>query len=331
MVQIQSTPVPLSPPLLMKYVLSLLLACGCLAIPAFAAAPLRVLVASDGSAEGLQFQAQSVVALSQQGAQASAAAASWSLDGTDVLVIYGAEMKALPPEQQAQITAFANRGGGLVFVHGAVAAGDAAWLKPLLGGAWVPGKSRDFLSRMMLYVATDQHPIVRGASAFDIDDKTLYDLDIDSKVHVLASAFTPNITGLKDDRREAAQSRSKADRANVYDLQPQMWAYESEAPSGGKAHRAFALLQGDAATLNHESIRAFILRGIAWTGERENLDEFCPKEMLASLRYPKGGPERPEDTVKQFQIEPHFSATVVAAEPLINKPIAVQWDAAGRM
>ena len=79
------------------------------------------------------------------------------------------------------------------------------------------------------------------------------------------------------------------------------------------------------------AIRAFILRGIAWTGGRENLDEFCAKEQVASLRYPAGGPERPEDTVKQFQIHPSFKATVAAAEPLINKPIAVQWDAAGRM
>ena len=86
-----------------------------------------------------------------------------------------------------------------------------------------------FFSKMMLYVATDQHPIVRDASPFDIDDETLYDLDMDPAVHVLASAFTPKITGVKEERREAAQARSKEGRANVYDLQPQLWAYETEA------------------------------------------------------------------------------------------------------
>jgi putative membrane-bound dehydrogenase-like protein len=316
----------------MKRIPILLLAFASLVAPTFAADALRVLVASDASATGSKLQSELIATLNSHGAKASAAPESGPLGEADVLVLYGAEMKALPAERQAAIEAFANRGGGLVFLHGGAAAGDAAWLKPLIGGAWAPGKSRDFMSRMMLYVATDQHPIVRGASAFDVDDATLYDLDMDPAVHVLASAFTPKITGLKEERREAAQARSKEGRANVYDLQPQLWAYETEtAPAGAKKHRAFVMLQGGAATLEHESMRTFILRGIAWTGGRENLDEFCSKEEVASLRYPAGGPERPEDTVKQFQIRPGFTATVVAAEPLINKPIAVQWDGAGRM
>ena len=322
---------PMSPRLyIMKRFPVLLLAFASLVAPTFAADALRVVVASDASATGARLQSELVAELNSRGAKASAAPESGALGDADVLVLYGAEMKALPAERRVAIEAFANKGGGLVFLHGAAAAGDAAWLKSLIGGAWVPDKSRDFLSKMMLYVATDQHPIVRGASAFDVDDLTFYDLDMAPAAHVLASAFTPKITGLKEERREAAQARSTADRANIYDLQPQMWAFETET-AGAKKHRAFVALQGAGPTLEHASIRTFILRGIAWTGGRENLDEFCSKEQVASLRYPAGGPETPADTVKQFQIHPSFKASVAAAEPLINKPIAVQWDAAGRM
>ena len=316
----------------MKRILLLLLAFASLVAPTFAADALRVLVSSDASATGEKLQSELIATLNSHGANASAAPENGSLTDADVLVLYGADTKALPAERRTAIEAFANRGGGLVFLHGGAAAGDAAWLKPLIGGAWVEGKSRDFFSKMMLYVATDQHPIVRGASAFDIDDETLYDLDTDPAAQVLASAFTPKITGLKEERREAAQAHSTADRANIYDLQPQLWAYETEAaPAGAKKHRAFVALQGGAAALAHASIRTFILRGIAWTAGRENLDEFTSKKQVAALRYPAGGPERPEDTAKQFRIHPSFKASVAAAEPLINKPIAVQWDAAGRM
>jgi putative membrane-bound dehydrogenase-like protein len=39
----------------------------------------------------------------------------------------------------------------------------------------------------------------------------------------------------------------------------------------------------------------------------------------------------PADAIKQFRMQPGFNASVVAAEPLISKPIAVQWDARGRL
>ena len=147
---------------------------------------------------------------------------------------------------------------------------------------------------------------------------------------MLASAFTPKITNPRADkgrrRREAG-----ADRANVFDIQPQIWTYEPPAADGITPHRAFVALQGEAATLNHPSYRTFILRGIAWAGKRANLDEFTAPAEVAALRYPPGGPETAEDTVKQMRIEPGFKATVVAAEPLINKPIAVQWDGSGRL
>ena len=51
--------------------------------------------------------------------------------------------------------------------------------------------------------------------------------------------------------------------------QPQMWTFE-----GADKNRAFVLLQGSEESLNHASIRTFILRGIAWAAKRDPFQEF---------------------------------------------------------
>jgi len=39
----------------------------------------------------------------------------------------------------------------------------------------------------------------------------------------------------------------------------------------------------------------------------------------------------PENEMKQFYLPPGFHAELVAAEPLVQDPIAIDWDADGRM
>ena len=255
-------------------------------------------------------------AIEKSGAQIVDSAA---LNSADVLVIQNADPKSPAKIDRTAVEAFAKRGGGIVIVGSAIESGE--WLKPITGGAWTE-QSRKFPSLMMLFPLTDAHAITRAASAFDITDDTSYDLDLDPAIHVLGSAFTPKVTGKKKDNR----APEKLDRANVYDVQPQMWTFE-----GADKHRAFVLLQGGAESLKHASIRTFILRGIAWAAQRGNADELCSAEDLATLRYPAGGPRRAEETVKSFELLPEFSATAIASEPLINKPIAMQFDAKGRL
>ncbi|MGV3533976.1 MAG: PVC-type heme-binding CxxCH protein, partial [Chthoniobacteraceae bacterium] len=233
-------------------------------------------------------------------------------ESAEVILVAGADA------DRAAVEAAAKRGAGIVLVGSAIEAGE--WLKPIVGAAWTP-KSRKFASQMMLYPLTDAHAITRGASPFDLADLTPYDLDLDPAIQVVGSAFTPKATGRRDSR-----APEKLDRANVYDVQPQMWTFEKEGQ-----HRAFVLLQGGRDALNHASIRTFILRGIAWTAKREQVDELVKKEDLATLRYPVGGPRLAADTAKSFDLTPGFKATAIASEPLINKPIAMQWDARGRL
>lgn len=273
-----------------------------------AAAPLKIAVIAD--AETLR------TIVSQNGVQILDASA---LNSADVLVLNASKKASLEGIDRAAVEAFAKKGGGIVVVGGTTL--EADWLKPLAGGAST-ADSRKFASQMMLYPLTDGHPITRDASPFDLQDETSYDLSLVPSIRVLASAFTPKVTSKRRDDR----APERFDRANVYDLQPQMWAYEVE-----KEHRAFVLLQGGAESLKHASIRSFILRGIAWAAKRDNVDELCTKSDLAALRYPAGGPRPASETVKSFDLHPGFKATAVASEPLINKAIAMQWDASGRL
>ncbi|MEK0445370.1 MAG: hypothetical protein RLZZ399_691 [Verrucomicrobiota bacterium] len=241
------------------------------------------------------------------------------LSEAEVLVIHGPGGQKRLDAARSEVEAFVKRGGGLVVLGNGIE--SAASLKPWVGGAWTP-QSRKFSGLTMFYPFTEGHPITRDAYAFDVTDDTVYDLDLDPGIQVIGSAFTPKVTRKKVDNR----APEKLDRANVYDIQPQMWTYQS--PSG---NRAFVLLQGGSTTLRHDSMRTFVLRGIAWASKRENFDDLRGLPSRERLHYPEGGARTAEETVKSFDLTPGFEARVVASEPLIHKPIAMQFDARGRL
>ena len=283
------------------------------------AAPIKVLVVADKP----ELRESLSAMLPKNGTQTEMAEAldDAALGRAEVLVLAGSDLQPVGVDHREALEAFAKRGGGIVALRGAIAAADASWWKPLIGGAWTE-QSRKFANKLMLFTLTDSHPITKSATPFDLDDETFYDLDRDEAINVLASAFTSKVTAKKAD----AHSTENLDRANVFDLQPQMWTFE-----GADQHRAFVLLQGLPTTLLHASIRSFIRRGIAWVAKRENVDELCTPEDLATLRYPKDGARVAADTVKSFDLLPGFKAKAIASEPLITKPIAMQWDARGRL
>src|SRR2546423_1913992 len=77
-------------------------------------------------------------------------------------------------------------------------------------------------------------------------------------------------------------------------------------------------------------MRALILRSIAWAAKK-NVDLLTTKTELASLQYPVGGPSAPEQAAKKLKVQRDFDLKLIAAEPLIAKPIYIDWDAKGRM
>jgi hypothetical protein len=285
-------------------------------------APVRVLLPGAGTPVARTLALEIGPLLTQNGAafeKTEGFPSEAQLKNADVVILAGQDFKTFGGEAKTALEAFAKRGGGVVAIGSALQAGD--WMQGVVGGASTP-QSRKFSNKLMFMPVTDAHPLTRNATAFDIEDETWYDLATAPSIQVLASAFTPKVTSKKVDPR----APEKLDRANVYDLQPQLWAYE--APD---SHRAVVLMQEKENALHHASIRSFLLRGIAWAARQENTDAFCSKTDLASLRYPKDGARTAADTVKSLELQPGFKASVIASEPLINKPIAMQWDGQGRL
>ena len=250
----------------------------------------------------------------------------------DVMVMYAEAAGNITPEQRPILETFIKRGGGLVIIHTASVANKpetSAYWKSIIGGSWVQGKTKWKEGPMNLYYVENErigggHPITKGAANFRLDDEIYYDMDISPDVRVLATAYTPKV---KDGKKEAPGGK-----ANVYDIQPQMWVYERTAEGGTKPYRAFVSIPGHLySTFELPQYRAILLRGISWAAHHENLDEYCKLEELASLTYPPGGPSHPADERKQLEVHPDFNMTLVTSEPLINKPICLNWDPAGRL
>lgn len=245
------------------------------------------------------------------------------LQNTDVLVMYAQDGGNATEEQKNNVNAFTKRGGGLVVIHTAAVSDDPAWWKSVIGGAWVPGKTKWKEGPMDLYFTENQyigggHPLTKGAANFHLDDEIYYDMDISPDVHVLATSYTPNVP--------AGKKVAEGGKANIYDIQPQMWTYEKDN------YRAFVTIPGHLySTFEQPNYRALLLRGIAWAGKRQNVDEFCKPDEIDTLTYPKGGPQRPADTLKALEIHPDFNLTLVAAEPLINKPMNFDWAPDGSL
>ena len=308
----------------------------CFSLSAAAAEPLRVFIRGGKKSHGPnaheheKFLNDWKVLLAERGMKTDGAM-DWptaeQLKQTDVLVMYAQEGGNATEEQKANVAEFTKRGGGLVVIHTASVSNDPPWWKSVIGGAWVPGKTKFKEGMMDLYYTENQkigggHPITRGASNFRINDEIYYDMDISPDVNVLATSYTPYGRG----------GKAPGDKVQVFDVQPMMWTYEKTAEGGAKPYRAVVSIPGHLYfTFEKPHFRAVLLRSIAWAGHRENVDEFCKPEEVASLTYPEGGPQKPEDTLKALEIHPDFKLTLVAAEPLITKPMNFDWDPAGRL
>lgn len=310
-----------------------------LTVCADAAEPLRVFIRGGqkthgpGAHEHEQFLKDWQVLLRERGAQVEGGMdlpTDEQLARTDVIVMYAQEGGTVPPSRWAAFDEYLKRGGGLVVLHTAVVSTQPDHWKTVIGATWRPDRAKWREGPMDLYYAEsqrmvgDQHPITRGASNFHLDDEIYYDLDYSPDIRVLATSYTPNVIGGK--------KAAEGGKPHIYDIQPQMWVYERAVEGAARPYRAFVSVPGHLyKTFSLPHYRAVVLRGIAWAGWRENLDEFCTPEELASLTYPEGGPQRPEDTLKNLEIHPDFTMTLVAAEPLINKPMNFDWDPQGRL
>jgi len=226
------------------------------------------------------------------------------LANTDVMVMYCADGATIKPEQRPYFEEFLKRGGGLVVIHDAIVASkDPEYFQQIVGGVWQNGKAKWHEGEVGVYFQDREHPVTKNMANFDADDEVYFALNILPEARVLASSFH-----------------------DVFTIAPQIWAYEKDN------HRALVSIPGHKTTsFALPNYRCLLLRAIAWTGKRENVDYLCKPEELASLEYPEGGPQRPEKSLEKMAIHPDFNMSLVAAEPMLNKPMNMDWDPRGRM
>ncbi|MGZ8937706.1 MAG: PVC-type heme-binding CxxCH protein, partial [Limisphaerales bacterium] len=277
-----------------------------------AAEPLRIFIRSGPKTHGPgqhdhpRFLEDYTKLLNDRGAKATGKQGfptAQELDNTDVLVMFLAEGGTVSPEDRANLDKFLKRGGGVVTLHDAVCGTDPQWFKTIVGGAWEHKHSKWYEGEVGTYFIDTEHPITKGASNFDFKDEIYYDLHMMPEAHVLATSFH-----------------------SVFVVAPQMWTYEKDK------YRSFVWLAGHEYENFHKPhVRALLLRGIAWAGKRQNVDELCSKEELGSLKYPEGGPTAPEKALATMNVHPEFKMNLVASEPLLEKAISMDWDPQGRL
>ena len=242
-------------------------------------------------------------------------------DNTDVMVMYCAEGGAIHGEERERLELFLKRGGGLVVIHDSICGNDPHWWKTVIGGAWEDGHSKWHLDDTALYFTDYAHPITDGVSNWNFDDEIYWDLHLVSEARILCSAYVP-------DKRNTKAGRPLP---SIYDVAPQMWTLERKLPGATAPYRAFVSIPGHRTkSFDFLPFRAVLLRSIAWAGRRD-IDSLCNADELASLRYHEGGPTAPDKAAPSLKVHSDFSLTLIAAEPLINKPISLDWDSAGRL
>ncbi len=327
----------------------------------FAAEPLRVFIRAGekshapGAHDFPQFLKDWTAMLNERGAKCEGSLefpTKEQLDRTDVLILHAQEAGNIQiGEQRKNLMAFLARGGGLVVLHAGAVSRDHDWFKSIIGGSWKFGQTKWLEAPLSLYFTDRDNPITQDISNFDLDDEIYYDMDLLPDVKVLAAAYTPKGKdtegkGNQEAQARAAEAVAKKKGVNIYDIQPQMWTYEiaispDQTPTlnsqlstlNSTPYRAFVCIPGHwYQNFSHNGLRTAILRGIAWAGKRENVDEFCkPGELGDALRYVEGGVPRPQDMPQHLEIHPEFEISLVAAEPLINNPMNIDWDEKGRL
>ncbi|GEP44017.1 hypothetical protein BGE01nite_33080 [Brevifollis gellanilyticus] len=310
-------------------------------LSASAAEPLRVFIRAGkkshapGAHDFPQFLKDWVPLLNERGAKADGSLefpTKEQLDKTDVLILHAQEAGNIQiGSERKNLDEFLARGGGLVVIHAGAVSKDHDWFKGVIGGSWKFGQTKWLEAPMSLYFTDHDNPITKDITNFDIDDEIYYDMDLLPEAKILAAAYTPNTPQVKGGNKEAqaraAEAVAKHKGVNIYDIQPQIWTYEKDK------YRAFTCIPGHwYKNFSHVGLHTAILRGIAWAGKRENVDEFCkPNELGDALRYAEGGCPSPQELPKALEVHPEFNLSLVAAEPLINKPMNVDWDAKGRL
>jgi type 1 glutamine amidotransferase len=193
---------------------------------------------------------------------------------TDVLVMFAADAGTILGADRDHLLAFLRRGGGIVCLHDCVVTSqDPQWFKTIVGGSWENGVARYYEGENTYSYVSPEHPVVKGAANFTIDDEVYWNLHLMPDIQVLAVSTQP----IRPSRGAAAPPTPA-----IRTLIPQIWAYEHQIDDG-RPYRAFVSLLGHHfTTFSSPHARAIVLRAIAWTGGRD-VDSFTTADEVRGL------------------------------------------------
>ena len=193
------------------------------------------------------------------------------LEHTDVLVIYKGDAGFMSDSEQAALTAFVQRGGGLVSLHDSLCGPDPAYFATLVGGAKKHGEVNYTLDAEVPYIIVDRSsPIMQGMTDLTIVDEAFFKMTWAQgpAIHPLATAVIAGTPSAGLHKGEVV---------------PQIWTYE-HTPANGQPARAFVWMQGHIyANYANPQIQAMLLRGIAWAGHK-------PVDELVDYKAPPAKP-----------------------------------------
>ncbi len=209
--------------------------------------------------------------------------------------------------ERQRLDSFVREGGGVVLLHDAIAA-----------SGWVEGEPRAWAGSVPLFFTPPgrEHPVTGGISNFDIADEMLHGFELPADTPVLATTWTPNKKHLKGTEPQPY----------VYGVSPMVWTAER-----GKGRVVFFVPGQNARSLEHPAIRTMLRRALVWAAGGEDIDALSSPDDLAALTYPPGGPLSPEASLDSLEVHPDFTVELVAAEPLVSKPLNLDWDEKGRL
>ncbi len=198
-------------------------------------------------------------------------------------------------------------GGGLVLVHDAITA-----------SGWTEGEPRRWEGPVPLFYTPlgREHPITRGISNFDVNDGLFHGFGLPAGADVLTTTWTPNRKQLKGTEPQPY----------VYGVSPMVWT-----ETRGEGRVVFFVPGKEEETLRHPAVRTMLGRAMAWAAKLDEVDALSPDVPPETLTYPPGGPLAPRESLGTLEVHPEFEVELVAAEPLISKPLNIDWDGQGRL
>lgn len=224
----------------------------------------------------------------------------------DVLLVY-ANHQTITPEQLAAVTGYVERGGGFMPVH----CGSACFKKTdgyieLVGGQIEGHGEGVFTAR----VVAPEHPAMRGYTPFETWDETYRHQRLAGDIMVL-------------------QRR---------DEEPWTWVRAQ-----GKGRVFYTAHGHDERCWSQDAFHELLVRGIRWAAGHDDvslgdLPALEYKEPMLPERYRTARPVprvqeplSPAESMKRAQVPVGCELSLFAAEPDVVHPIALTWDARGRL